>query len=159
MTKFELPRVQWHHISPRHITVELVSGLIWLLIWIAATVVIAVLAQGLWWLTTAWMIVVGIVQVSLVVPRNRAIGYTVREDDLLVRRGVMFNSMTAVPYGRMQTVSMHRGPVDRMVGLATLRMSTASAAATVAIPGLPLAEAERLRDHLIRVAETRRAGL
>lgn len=71
----------------------------------------------------------------------------------------MFNSMTAVPYGRMQTVSMHRGPIDRMLGLASLRMSTASAGASVSIPGLPLAEAERLRDHLIRVAETRRAGL
>lgn len=159
MSQFELPKVQWHHISPRHITVVLVSNVIWLLIWLAATIVIAVMAKSLWWLTTAWIVLIYIVRVSLVVPRNRAIGYAIRQDDLLVRRGVMYNSMTAVPYGRMQTVSMHRGPIDRMVGLATLRMSTASAAASVSIPGLPLAEAEQLRDHLICVAETRRAGL
>lgn len=159
MSQFELPKVQWHHISPRHIAVVLVSNVIWLLIWLAATIVIAVMAKSLWWLTTAWIVLIYIVRVSLVVPRNRAIGYAVRQDDLLVRRGVMYNSMTAVPYGLMQTVSMHRGPIDRMVGLATLRMSTASAAASVSIPGLPLAEAEQLRDHLIRVAETRRAGL
>ncbi|WP_311477349.1 PH domain-containing protein [uncultured Gulosibacter sp.] len=159
MTKLELPQVQWHRISPRHIAVSLVSNVIWLLVCLVATVVIWVLADGLWWLITAWMVVVSIVEVAMVVPRNRAIGYAVREDDLLVRRGVMFNSMTAVPYGRMQTVSMHRGPIDRMLGLASLRMSTASAGASVSIPGLPLAEAERLRDHLIRVAETRRAGL
>jgi len=36
---------------------------------------------------------------------------------------------------------------------------TAAALSGVLIPGLPLAEAEQLRDHLVAVAETRRAGL
>jgi membrane protein YdbS with pleckstrin-like domain len=36
---------------------------------------------------------------------------------------------------------------------------TAAAATGVVIPGLTLADAEELRDHLVALAETRRAGL
>jgi membrane protein YdbS with pleckstrin-like domain len=36
---------------------------------------------------------------------------------------------------------------------------TAAASSSVAIPGLPVADAEELRDQLVALAETRRAGL
>jgi len=45
------------------------------------------------------------------------------------------------------------------LGLSELRLVTAAAATGVTIPGLPLPSAEELRDRLIAVAETRRAGL
>ena len=45
--------------------------------------------------------------------RYRAWGYAEREDDLLVRRGVMIRRLTVVPYGRMQFVDVTAGPVDR----------------------------------------------
>ena len=56
-------------------------------------------------------------------------------------------------------VDISRGPIARAVGLAELKFVTAAASTGVLIPGLPLAEAERLRDHLVAVAESRRAGL
>ena len=73
----------------------------------------------------------------------RSIGYLLREDDLLFRRGIMFQRFVAVPYGRMQLVDITRGPLARSLGLADLKLVTAAAASGVTIPGLPEDDAER----------------
>ncbi|HUH53142.1 MAG TPA: PH domain-containing protein [Microbacteriaceae bacterium] len=91
--------------------------------------------------------------------RVRAIGYILRDDDLIFRRGIMFERIVAVPYGRLQLVDISRGPLMRALGLATLKFVTASQSSGVNLPGLTLAEAETLRDELINLAETRRSGL
>ena len=82
-----------------------------------------------------------------------------RADDLVFRKGVIYQRQVAVPYGRLQLVDVTRGPLSRMLGLSELKLVTAVVSTGVTIPGLPLEESERLRDHLIAVAETRRAGL
>jgi len=51
------------------------------------------------------------------------------------------------------------GPLDRRLGLAKVVLHTAAAASDAAIPGLPLAEAERLRDRLAALGEARQAGV
>ena len=71
----------------------------------------------------------------------------------------MFQRQVAVPYGRMQLVDITRGPVARALGLADLKFVTAAAATAVTVPGLQMKEADRLRDELVALAETRRAGL
>lgn len=91
--------------------------------------------------------------------RYRAWGYAEREDDLLVRRGVMIRRLTVVPYGRMQFVDVTAGPVDRAFGLATVQLHTAAAATDARIPGLERAEADRLRDQLASLGETKATGL
>lgn len=91
--------------------------------------------------------------------RVKAIGYILREDDLLFRRGIMFERIVAVPYGRLQLVDINRGPLLRALGLSTLKFVTASAATGVQLPGLTQADAEALRDRLIELAESRRSGL
>jgi membrane protein YdbS with pleckstrin-like domain len=91
--------------------------------------------------------------------RVRAIGYQLRQDDLLFRRGIMFTRFVSVPYGRMQLVDVTRGPIARWLGLADLKFVTAAASSGVLIPGLAEADAESLRDRLVELAESRRAGL
>ena len=56
-------------------------------------------------------------------------------------------------------VDLKAGPVDRRYGMATLQLHTAAATTDAAIPGLPVAEAERLRDRLAARGEARSAGL
>jgi membrane protein YdbS with pleckstrin-like domain len=91
--------------------------------------------------------------------RYRAWGYAEREDDLLVRRGVLIRRMSIVPYGRMQFVDVTAGPVDRMFRLATVQLHTAAAATDARIPGLAVEEAHRLRDRLAALGEAQAAGL
>ena len=71
----------------------------------------------------------------------------------------MFQRFVSVPYGRMQLVDITRGPIARWLGLADLKFVTAAAATGVVIPGLPEADADELRDQLVALAESRRAGL
>jgi membrane protein YdbS with pleckstrin-like domain len=52
-----------------------------------------------------------------------------------------------------------RGPISRSLGLSDLKFITASSSSNVSIPGLPAELADELRDRLIALAETRRAGL
>ena len=86
-------------------------------------------------------------------------GYAEREDDLLVRRGVMFSRLSVVPYGRMQFIDVTAGPFERAFGLATVRLHTAAAATDARIPGLEREEAGRLRDSLAELGEAQAAGL
>jgi membrane protein YdbS with pleckstrin-like domain len=102
---------------------------------------------------------IGALFAVLVWRRYRAWGYAEREDDLLVRRGVLIRRLTVVPYGRMQFVDVTAGPVDRFFGLATVQLHTASARSDARIPGLANAEAERLRDRLAALGEAKAAGL
>ncbi|MGW3724493.1 PH domain-containing protein [Streptomyces sp. F001] len=85
--------------------------------------------------------------------------YAERADDLLISRGVLWHTVTVVPYGRMQLVEVTSGPVERHFGLASVQLHTAAAATDATIPGLDPAEAERLRDRLTELGEARSAGL
>jgi membrane protein YdbS with pleckstrin-like domain len=91
--------------------------------------------------------------------RVRSWGYAERAEDLLVRRGVMFRRTSVIPYGRMQYVEVTAGPFERAFGLATVQMHTAAAASDARIPGLPAAEAARLRDQLTSLGEAHAMGL
>ncbi|HEV7208173.1 MAG TPA: PH domain-containing protein [Mycobacteriales bacterium] len=91
--------------------------------------------------------------------RVRAWGYAERDDDLLIRRGVLISKLSVVPYGRMQYVDVTAGPFERAFGLATVRMHTAAAASDARIPGLLAPEAARLRDALAALGEARATGL
>ena len=106
----------------------------------------------------ATAVLTGLVLVA-VERRYAAWGYLEREDDLVVRRGVLVRRTSVVPYGRMQYVDVTAGPLDRRLGLATVTMHTAAAATDASVPGLLAAEATRLRDHLAALGEARQAGV
>jgi membrane protein YdbS with pleckstrin-like domain len=91
--------------------------------------------------------------------RYRSWGYTEREDDLIVVRGLMFRHVSVVPYGRMQFIDVTAGPIDRAFGLATVQLHTAAAATDARIPGLVRADADALRDRLALVGEAKATGL
>ena len=91
--------------------------------------------------------------------RVGAWAYAERADDLIVSRGLMFRRLSVVPYGRMQFVDVTAGPLERLFGLATVRLHTAAAASDARIPGLAAEDAARLRDQLATLGESRLAGL
>ena len=91
--------------------------------------------------------------------RFRAWGYLERDEDLEVRRGVMVQRLSVVPYGRMQFVEITTGPIERLFGLSTVKLHTAAAASDARIPGLEPDEAARLRDRVAALGEAKAAGL
>jgi membrane protein YdbS with pleckstrin-like domain len=156
----ELPDTDWRRVSPKYVVVDLVGNLIGSVILVGALSVAPALTGILWlWIAPAIAAISCIIALAFTPRRVRAIGYQLRQDDLLFRKGIMFQRFVAVPYGRMQLVDVNRGPLARAVGLSELKFVTAAAATGVTIPGLPEAEAEDLRDKLVALAESRRAGL
>ncbi|MDQ0925325.1 membrane protein YdbS with pleckstrin-like domain [Pseudarthrobacter sp. W1I19] len=162
------PGIIWQRVSPKYVTVRLVEWALanlitvlllslpllfvllkvwkWPPLWLAITVPTVALVLALWRL--------------VLIPRQvRAIGYAERDDDLLIRTGIFFQRTMAVPYGRMQYVDIGVGPVERGLGLCTLKLHTASPGTRAHIPGLPAAEGARLREQLAARGEARLAGL
>lgn len=154
---------EWSRVSPSYAWADLGMNLLTVLVVVGVALLVPVMSGSPLplpvLLTLAAVGLVLAVNAVLAFRRVRAIGYVLRTDDLLFRRGIMFERVVAVPYGRLQLVDVTRGPLLRALGLATLKFVTASAATGVNLPGLPLAEAEALRDRLVQLAETRRAGL
>jgi membrane protein YdbS with pleckstrin-like domain len=105
------------------------------------------------------LVVAGLLWERFLARRVAAWGYAERRDDLMVRRGVMIRRQSVIPYGRMQFIDVTAGPVERSLGLATLRMHTAAAASDARIPGLDRAQAAKLRDQLAALGEAQAAGL
>jgi membrane protein YdbS with pleckstrin-like domain len=159
---FAPPDAEWRRVSPRLavlrrglLTAWSVLGLVVLVVaWqlfdldgrlvaLAAVAVLALAAWG-WWLV------------------GRAVarwGYVETAEELAITRGSLHRRLVVVPYGRMQYVDVNAGPLDQLLGLATVQLHTASPGTTAVIPGLLPAEAARLRDRLTAMGEAQAAGL
>lgn len=157
---FDPPGVAWTAVSAKLIRARLIVAGVWIGVPLVLTVVLAVAVRVAWvWAFPGFFALLAL-WVGWLIPRQvRAIGYAERDDDLLIRRGIMFRSLTVVPYGRMQYLDVTRGPIARRLGIASLQLHTASASTDASIPGLESDEGERLRDQLTRRGEARRAGL
>jgi uncharacterized protein len=157
--RLDLPEITWRRISPKYVVSEFLGLIVTAIVMGSATIPLHVVGWQLAPLATGVVVGLLLLYAAFTPRRVRAIGYQLREDDLVFRRGILFQRFVAVPYGRMQLVDINRGPLARALGLSELKFVTAAASTGVTIPGLPEAEAEDLRDKLVELAESRRAGL
>ena len=162
---FAPPTEHWQRISPKYLTVKLLSIVI---VW---SILSAIVLVGMWFLATVaeqrWMFWVSLVIMLAIVawrciraPRVvRRWGYAERDGDVYITSGLWWRQLTCVPYGRMQLVEVSAGPIDRMFGLASVEMVTASTSGSITIPGLDREAAEAVRDRFIDRGQTLRAGI
>lgn len=160
--------IEWTRVSPKYLKVRLVGWAAGSLVFLAIfSVPLILLLTGvlprfpslLAWLLPA-VVVIFAAWRGLLLPRQvRAIGYAERNEDLLVRHGIFFQRTMVVPYGRMQYVDVAVGPIERALGLCTLKLHTASPGTNAVIPGLPSSEGARLREQLSARGEAKLAGL
>jgi membrane protein YdbS with pleckstrin-like domain len=152
--------VTWRRPSPlllrvRRIEVALVAVPLAIAGGVAGAVGSAALGIGI----AAAVAAAGLIGERFLARRVATWGYAERKDDLMVRRGVLVRRQSVIPYGRMQFIDVTAGPLERSLGLATLRMHTAAAASDARIPGLEKSAAEVLRDQLAALGEAQAAGL
>jgi uncharacterized protein len=152
--------VFWQRPSPRLLSVRRIqAGLATLVVALVGGVAGGLAAPPIGLGTGLGVVAAGLASERFLARRVAAWGYAERNDDLMVRRGVMVRRQSVIPYGRMQFIDVTAGPVERSLGLATLRMHTAAAASDARIPGLERAQAAKLRDQLASLGESRAAGL
>ncbi|EEP70709.1 membrane-flanked domain-containing protein [Micromonospora sp. ATCC 39149] len=152
--------VRWQSVSTDLIWVELLR--------LAAFLGVLLLGLAVGWaLSGHWLfgaalgaaVLAGAWRVVTIVRAVHAWGYAERENDLLVRHGLLVRRLSIVPYSRMQFVDVSAGPLERAFDLATVQLHTAAAASDARVPGLRPAEASRLRDRLTALGEDRAEGL
>ncbi|MGP9501980.1 PH domain-containing protein [Specibacter sp. AOP5-B1-6] len=160
--------VTFLRVSEKLIKARFISSGIGTLIFLAVTAVpLVLMLTGVWggypawlaWTAPAVVVIIAVWEMILIPRQVRAIGYAERNEDLLIRGGIMFHRVMVVPYGRMQYVDVTMGPLERMLGLSTIHLHTASPGTNASINGLPATEAARLREQLSARGEAKLAGL
>jgi len=153
--------VGWRRPSPRLLTARRIqAGLVIVPAALGGGVAAATAGSpGLGTAVGLALVAAGLAWERFLARRVAAWGYAERNEDLMVRRGVLIRRESVIPYGRMQFIDVTAGPVERSLGLATVRMHTAAAASDARIPGLDKAVAAQLRDQLAALGEAQAAGL
>lgn len=107
------------------------------------------LALGRVWLAALVVLLPPVVFVPYADYRYRSWLFEVHDDHLEIEYGVVRKVSVVIPYVRIQHIDTNRGPVERLLGLATLRVYTAgSTGADLGIPGLERARAEGMQAEL-----------
>ncbi|MFC5369680.1 PH domain-containing protein [Arcanobacterium bovis] len=152
-------------VDPQYFKVMRIYAVLIALVTVLPAIVLAIIfgrdtvSLIVWWSIVAVLAVVGLATLFFARRRAKAIGYLQREDELIIRRGIMFHKMTVIPYGRMQQVNVEAGPILSRFGLAKITLVTASAESSGSIPGISRGEAERLREVLTALGNARMEGL
>ncbi|MFD6060694.1 PH domain-containing protein [Rhodococcus wratislaviensis] len=131
------------------------------LLWLPLFVVQAVALVFHWWpvwvhvTVLAVTIVLAILHVA-VVPlwRYRVHRWEISDTAVYTRSGWFSQERRIAPISRIQTVDTERGPIDRMLGLATVTVTTASSAGAVKISALDQDTADRTVARLTEIAGT-----
>lgn len=87
-------------------------------------------------------------------PRARYDRWRWRLTDLAVEleHGVLVRTAEALPYFRIQQIDVNQGPIDRLLGLASLQVTSASASGSVRLPAIAAEEAPGIRRALLERA-------
>ncbi|MDT8437989.1 MAG: PH domain-containing protein [Wenzhouxiangellaceae bacterium] len=86
-------------------------------------------------------------------------GWALRAHDIAARSGIVWRSITVLPFARIQHVETTSGPLERRRGLARLKLFTAGgSSADLTLIGLDATTADRLREHLAEQIRQRDAG-
>jgi len=68
-------------------------------------------------------------------------GFALRPDAVLLRRGAIWRELVVVPVARMQSVSLHQGPLDRALRLAEVNVHTVAGPINARLGALDAADA------------------
>jgi membrane protein YdbS with pleckstrin-like domain len=133
----------------------LAAAIPWALLAVAQ-VVWFVLDTRLGWLhaLAAAVTLVGVVTFVVVAPvwRYRVHRWEIGPQAVYTRSGWLVQERRIAPISRVQTVDTHRGPLDRLFGLADVTVTTASSAGAVRIVALDSEVADRIAAQLTDIA-------
>ncbi|KAF0846128.1 PH domain-containing protein [Nocardia caishijiensis] len=133
----------------------------------AVGVVVLAVVLGVWMFVDdrrGWQAVAGLALLALavlgsvVVPlwRYAVHRWEVTDEAVYTRVGWLDQESRVAPISRVQTVDTERGPLERMLGLATVTVTTASSAGAVKISALDLPVAEQTVLRLTAIAAQHR---
>jgi hypothetical protein len=146
-----------HRVSPRAITWWTTQAAVE----VAAVLVPLAIANVVWAEARPWLIPIAAVVIViglgylLVMPRwrFRVHRWETTDDAVYTSAGWINQEWRVAPMSRIQTVDTERGPLQQLFGLATVTVTTASAAGALRLAGLDHAVANDLVEQLTETTQ------
>lgn len=150
-------RMEMVPLEPSYKIVRYISGSIIAVILILISWILA-FAEASWQpYNTYGAVLMTIIAIYIIIYNGisfRYMGYALREKDISFKSGLLWRSMTTVPFIRVQHCDVKQGMLDRRFGLSKLTIYTAGGQSTdLMIPGLSLDTAERLKSFILNSTE------
>ena len=143
-----------HRVCPRAVNYWRTASLIGAVVILAIAVTIyVVVPERPWWATTLLVLIALYQFVSVVVVppiRYRIHRWEVNEIAIHTRVGWLGRESRIAPLSRVQTVDSSQGPLMRLFRLASVTVTTASAAGPITIEGL---DADEARELVVQLTE------
>lgn len=163
----QLDGVEFTPVSPKLAVVRVVNEIIGTLVTavIAFVLLNLILVEPTGWVAALKFVIPGLIilggVISIIITplQVKRMGYAERDEDFLMKQGLFFRRIVAVPYGRLQYVEISEGPILRFMGLTSITVSTAGGGTVGGLTGIPKDEAHRLREVLTARGRARLAGL
>jgi len=115
--------------------------------------------SGAYWLITVPILVVVLAYV-IIAPQIffRRYKYILTSDKIDVRRGIIIVRRTVVPIERIHQVEVTRGPINNLLKLADVKITTAGGTATIQFLDIPVANniAEELNNYINEIVRDRK---
>ena len=104
--------------------------------------------------TTIYLIVWGAILVLrlIIIPLGfKKKSYSLRDKDITYRSGLLWHSVTTIPFQRIQHAEVNRGPLEQLFGLASLKVYTAGGGSTdLQVSGLLPENADQMKDFILK---------
>lgn len=147
-------------LEPAHLRLQQAGWLVFAAVVIAVFAVLTITTPMPFWvalLVAGGVLVLSIAGIVLEQLAFTQRGWLLREHDISARYGLLSRNTTTAPFVRVQHVTVNRGALERMVGIARLSVFTAGAGtADLVIPGLASDAADQLKESiLLRSAATK----
>lgn len=147
--------LEYSPLEPAYLKSSLIfTVLFFLILMVAATVVRFVFTPDwiipLYFYVLGGLLVLGSLFCWLTIKAFKKKHYALREKDILYQSGLVWHDTVVVPFNRVQHCEVGVGPIDRMFGLAELKIFTAGGSSSdLTIEGLTAENARRLKDFII----------
>ena len=109
-------------------------------------------AKGYWWALIVMAVLFGLFSVGALYLRWLKLEYRVGADEIRIDSGFLHRTSRAIPFDRVTDVDLEQGPLQRLLGLAKVKLETGASAGSKEEEGvlhtIALARAEALREHI-----------
>ncbi len=110
-------------------------------------------SEAAWWMILGPVILLFLFTMFVEIKGFKIKGFSLREKDISFKRGLLFYSMTTIPFNRVQHCEVTQGPLARLFDLASVKVYTAGGSSSdLSIGGLTKERAQNLRDFITKLS-------
>ena len=147
----QVENLHYQPVEPLYRNVQMILTAITYLILAGLALLLLLLDNPVWCLIAEGIIIASLA-VNLLILRKAWTfkGYALREYDLSYRSGLIFPTITTIPFNRMQQVGTKQNPISKLFKLYSVEVvNGAQLEAAISIPGLTEEKANQIKNIII----------